>query len=650
MRLEQENTSSLSAFTERPVPTEHEVNSFEKVVEREVRHQEIDSNLNEIYRDNKGGLVDVKRLKARRSHSIVVRVFRRLLVLTILGLAAYFAYIYFFDGDNNLNTIRLEITAPEQAVAGEEFSYLISYQNPTKFAITRLRLELRYPENFVMTSAEPLPVSTNNGFDLPDLPAGSSGLVTVTGKLIGRTDSVNVISARLNYMPANFSSEFKKEASDATIISGLGFKIALEESPLAFVGQDNELSFSFFDLENNYLDDFIIKFSLPEKVTLSLVDSEASATSSPEEKKLVATSDGISSWLISGLEQETSGSKLSFRYQIKEKIDSQPIVIRLEKRLEDGQSYLFWEKTLLPEIVKSDLNLTILADGSRNNNSANFGDTLEYILSYSNKGESSFKDAAIMAVLEGPLFNWNSLSLEDEGEIRTGRTIVWNKTHLPALAEVKPGDGGEIRFSIKLNEYQSSYFGEKLEVSAYAQYGVGEQPGADNRSNIIITRLNSDLSLQESIRYFDENNIPVGSGPLPPRVDEASSFRVYWTVRNNLHELSQAQVMFSLPTYVNWAGNDIVSAGNIYYDASRHAVIWSIGRLPVSVSQFDAAFNISLVPSESDRNKILVLSPGAAVTAIDNETQAQLSKKSGPKTTKLEDDDIASLNNSGRIE
>lgn len=43
---------------------------------------------------------------------------------------------------------------------------------------------------------------------------------------------------------------------------------------------------------------------------------------------------------------------------------------------------------------------------------------------------------------------------------------------------------------------------------------------ADNKSNVIKNLINSDLSLSEKILYFNEDNVPVGSGPLPPKVGE----------------------------------------------------------------------------------------------------------------------------------
>lgn len=646
--VDKENKSGLSSFVERPVPTEKEVASFERVVDREVRQQEIDSNLKEIYQDKKGRLVDVKRMRKQYGSNIMVRIFKRLFWLVILTLAAYFVYWQFLSGENDMAAVKLTISSPDQVLAGEEFVYRVEYFNPTKFAISKVRLELKYPENFIYTNSQPVePVSGTNSFVLDNLPPGARGVLEIKGQIIAPQGSVQAVSARLSYVPANFSSEFKKEASRAMTVTGTGWQIAVESSDLAFVNQDNDISLAFFDIEENSLNDFILRFLIPEQVSIKLAEDKDLASST-----LLITPDGTNTWLISGLSAGVPASKFDFSYQVQEGIELPQITIRLEKRLPDGQAYYFFEKTMTPEVVKSDLNLSLFLGGSKNSQPASFGDTLNYTLNYSNKGIDTLRDVVLMAVLDGFLFDWNTLQLETSGENRNNKMIVWNKQSLPALVELKPGDEGEISFSIKLRDYSDEYFGRPLEVSAYAQYGAGGQEAAaeGNRSNNIVSKLNSDLSLREEIRYFDDNNAPVGSGPLPPKVNETSSFRVYWTVTNNIHELSQAAVTLELPRYVSWLGNEQKTVGELTYDSERHAVIWNIGRLPVSVYQVDANFSISLTPTDNDFNKILVLSPGASVVATDNETQALITDKSGPKTTKLEDDDIASLNNSGRIE
>jgi len=651
--INKENNSGLSAFVERPIPTEYEVENFEKVVDREVRHQEIDSNLTEIYSDKEGALVNVKKMNVKRKQIFAITIFKRLFTIVLLGLVAYFSYFYFFTRDNDMGGVEFLIVAPDKIKAGEEFSYKIEYRNPTKFSMSNLRLELQYPENFIFSSASLDASSGNYGFNLPDLASGANGSLVINGRLISVIDSVNVISGRFSYVPLNFSSEFRKESSAATVISDLGFQVALETPNTVFLGTDNELSISLFNFNDSYLGDFNVRFILSPDSSISQNKEDAAASStasSTDSLHLKAVSQGGDSWLVSGLNAETSGEKLRFNYLFKSQPDITDLTIRLEKKLDDGQAYTFWEKTISPEIVKSDLNLVLFLNGSKNNGAASFDEVLNYTVNYSNKGSNSFKDAVIMAVLDGYFLNTSSISADKNGEISGGK-IVWTKAEIPALSEIKPGDEGDINFSVRLKKYQESDFGQKLETTAYVQYGIDNKTTSNNsnKSNIINTKINSDLSLLEQVRYFNDDNAPVGSGPLPPKVGEKTSLKVYWTVKNNLHELSATNVVLNLPAQVSWNESTTVSVGDLYYDSAQHAVIWNIGFLPVSVYQLDASFSISVSPTAADYDKILILSPGSVITAFDNETQVTIKQKIIPKTTRLEDDDIAGLNNSGRV-
>ncbi len=654
LRVAKEDYSSLSAFVERPVPTEREVSSFESAIKREARSQEIDTHLSEIYTDKKGKLVDVKKMKIKRRQLAIIRFFKKLLILTLLVGAGYFAYIYFFDKSSDVNSLEININAPEKVIVGEEFSYVIDYHNPSKFIFRNVHLEIQYPENFILTDSSIKPDSGNYGWNLPNLEPGANAELSVTGKLISKPDSVNIITSRLSYLPSDYSSQFKKEASASTVINGLGWSADLLYSNTAFLNQDNEIVLSLSDVENNYLGDFNLTFSLPEETNVAiasdLIDKNGSSTDSTSSIKAVKA--GGVSWKISGLSREAGRQEIPITYKINTKIEKPEIIVRLEKKLEDGQAYVFWEKSIQPELVKSDLNLEMSVNGVKADNAVNFGQTLDYSISYNNKGEGSFKDVVIMAVLGSDFVDFNSLKMKDKGNLNE-QTITWTKNEIPALAEIKPGQEGSINFSVNLAAFSDDNLGKELSVNSYAQYSVNNQAvkNTDNKSNTITSRINSDLSLSERILYFNEDNMPVGSGPLPPKVGEKTSFKVYWVVKNNLHELSDVKVIFNLPANINFDEKNYTNVGSLYYDAASRRVIWEIGRLPVSVYRADAEFNISVTPSTADRDKILVLSPGSTVEALDTETKNVISKKTSAKTTKLEDDDIVNLNNSaGRVQ
>lgn len=651
-----DEASSLSSFVERPVPTEKEVATFERVVGREVREQEIDSNFSEIYLDQKGGQVDVQKMNIRKRPIFIVRLFKRLLILALIAVAAYFVYTYWFSSGNDVSGLDFKINAPENILAGEEFSYQVTYQNPTKYILSHARLEIQYPANFVLTAASIAPSSGNYGWDLPDISPGAVNSLTITGRLISQPDSVNVIVGYLSYLPGTLSSQFKKEASASTIVSGLGFNVDLSYSSTGFINQDNEITLVLSDVQENHLGDFNIAFTLPVEANASVVTAgENKATATPTSvgtsTKIIVTKTGGASWQVSNLLQASGRQEIPLTYKVKQKSDSLEIKVRLEKKMENGEAYIFWEKSFKPELVSSDLNLTMILNGSKNDGALTFGQPLHYSLTYSNRGNVAYRDVVIMAVLNSDFLNWSSLVDEKKGEVGK-QTIIWTKNEVPELAEIKPGVEGTIDFSLNLSAFKDSDQGKALSVISYGQYSLNNKAikNNENKSNIITSKINSDLSLSESILYFDSDNRPVGSGPLPPQVGAKTSIKVYWTVKNNLHELTDARVVLVLPSYVVWDNNNTTNVGSVYYDNATHQVIWEIGRLPVSVYRVDAEFGISLTPTENDRNRILVLSPGAVVSATDTETKETITAKTEAKTTKLEDDDIAGLSNSGRVQ
>ena len=221
------------------------------------------------------------------------------------------------------------------------------------------------------------------------------------------------------------------------------------------------------------------------------------------------------------------------------------------------------------------------------------------------------------------------------------------------MKELEANKEGTIDFSINVANFNTSDLGKNFSIKSYAQFSIGNseelKEGSDNKSNEINSRINSDLNFKEQVRYFDEDNVPVGDGPLPPQVGQKTSLKVYWQITNNLHELNNVQVEYQLPPSVSFDERAQATVGSINYDSANNKVIWAIGRLPLTVYSASAEFNIAVNPSDNDRNKIMVISSGTAISALDTDTQETIIKTASVQTTKLDDDDIAGMNNDGRV-
>lgn len=652
-----EEESSLAEFTKRSLPTEKEVEDFDRALKEEIneeeKEEEVDSSLSEIYQDDEGQMVDVKKMYRKKRHGLLywffVLFFSSLLIFSSVF---YFYENYYLETGTDATAVEFSIRSETEVVAGEEFYYEINYKNLSNVKLHDSMIELAYPENFIFIESEPAPnEGKNNIWSIGTISEQHIGKLKIKGKIVGYRDSVNVLLAGIEYMPENFSSRFSKDSSISTIIKSTGVDIELDYIPTALVGEDNEVLIKYSAENENYINDFRIIFEQQENIEIK----DFSTVGGDENRHADFETIRPGVWRVNEVLSATR--ELSFKFDFEEKLtDRQEITFIFEKR--EGDDYIeFLRKQADFEVMNSDLNLNLIINGSRGDHGIPAGETLNYSIVYNNKGETDMKNVVIMAVLNGDYLDWSTLEDESNGKL-SGSSISWTKEEIPKLESLEKHQEGIIDFSIRVKDIDDIIaIGEGVgyKIKSYVQFSVGESSEAeekpedenqddesiDKRSNIIISSINSDLSIEESVRYFSKDNNTVGFGPHPPEVGKETRYRVYWELSNNLHELGDLKITTELPQGIEWAGRDMVSVGTIVYDDISRKVVWNIGRLPASINKTNAYFDIAINPKEEDKDKIMILLSGTSAVAVDQETKEELVYKTKVKTTKLSDDEIA---------
>ncbi len=649
--------SSISEFIERPLATDNEVKKFEAKINESLKQQDaVESDeLLEIYEDSNGNIIDVKKIVVKKGRSFFGLFIKSVFLILFLAGLVYGAYVA-YDKFRSSRTNIMELTAvvPSEIKSGDEVLYNLEYKNLTGTALKNIKIEVTYPDNFIFIDSLPSPIKNKNTWEISNLDPKSSGNIQVKGRIINSDGKDNLFLAKANYYMENFSTEFKKEIASVVKVKGLGFNVDFNYASTALVGEDNEIDISFSSYET--VPETVNLVSIfPSNMSLSGVEavpvSGLAATSTNNLLSLEKITDDT--WRLTNFQLDAGTQNLRIKYRIKEKTDDQQkIALRLEEKAQDDKYYTFAEKEVMVDVIKSNLNLTMSLNGNKGDTNINFGDTLNYSISYSNKGDSPMKDVVIMAVLNSDFLNWNSVKDKHNGQRKSG-LITWTKNEIPELKELEPNKEGTIDFSINVTSFNTSDLGKNFAVKSYSQFSIGNgeelKEGSDNKSNEINSKINSDLNFKEQVRYFDEDNIPVGDGPLPPQVGQKTSLKVYWRLTNNLHELNNVTVEYQLPPSVSFDERAQASVGSINYDSTNNKITWSIGRLPLTVYTASAEFNIGVNPDDNNRNKIMVISNGTTISALDVETQETITKTSNVQTTKLDDDDIANMNNDGRV-
>ena len=636
--------SSLSEFVKRSLPTDEEVEKFDEYAEEEVRDGSIEDSLSEIYQDDDGSAVDVKTLNIKKKKGFFFWFFAVIFAGFILAAAAYGVYYVYYEQGSSSGEVQFSIEGKENILSGEEFFYIVNYKNLSNIAIGNIEIKLAYPDNFMFLDSAPAARLNNDLWQINNLDAHRSGLIRIKGRIVGPANKTNIITGNITYTPANFSSQFKKEAAFENKISGTGIEFSIESPSGALVGEESEIIVRYKAREENFINNFRLTVEPLENMEFISGEEENAAS-------------GV--WQVGEIGAEEK--EVSIKFKITEKREpEEELVLKFEypgcsangDGIGSNENYcVFYEEKINFEVIKSDLNLNLIINGSQSDQGVDLGQTMNYSIVYANKGDSEMEDIIIMAVLNSEALDWQTLDDDYGGQI--GDNIIsWSKDEIPELESLDTGEEGVIDFSVKVKSFEEIEIepGKKYGIESYAQFSIGNiepKENEDTKSNTIINKINSDLSLDEQVRYFNDDNIAVGFGPLPPKVGEMTSYKVYWTITNNLHELNDLRIQADLPDYVNWDDKNRSTAGTVEYSESDRKVIWNIGRLPISVYKAEAEFSISITPTEADVDKIMVLLSNTTVEAVDVETKTDISKTTKAKTTRLEDDEIAETD--GRV-
>ncbi len=676
-----EKESGIAEFTKRPVPNDDQVEKFDELIGEEIESfyassfvntttgkndtedkkeqngeldEEIEESLNEIYQDGRGNNVNVKKLEIKKKHSFLFWFFIFFIIISGIGGAGYAAYYYLLEQPgSDATAVEFSLEGKNEVTAGEEYIYTVHYKNSSNINIKNARILLTYPDNFIFQDSSPVAKEKNSIWEFSNIVGQSSGKIQVKGKLIGPEEETGIVLAKLTYTPENFSSEFKKETSVTTTINDIGINFNFDYITSVLVGEENELRVSFNAKENSYINNFRFTIEPKENVKfMNYMPAEEIEKEDKEDSEVAQYSilrPGV--WQIEEVLDEEKYVPIKFKFTEK-KDKNEKLVLNFElaqendaTSTEDAQSkqFQFYEEELDFEVMKSDLNLTLIINGSREDQGVDFGQTLNYSIVYANKGETEMKDVVIMAVMDSDFLDWTTLN-DELGGREKGNTISWSKEEITELEVIARDEEGVIDFSINVMDIDEINMEKDYSIKSYTQFSVGNleeiKEDADTQSNTIINKINSDLDLSEEVRYFSEENIPVGTGPHPPKAGEETSYKVYWDLSNNLHELNDLKIFVKLPEYVRWNNKNQATVGIVKFNEENRIVTWNIGRLPISVYRASAEFSIKITPEETDKNTIMVLVPGTTVQAVDDETKDELELITKAQTTKLEDDEI----------
>jgi len=597
--------------------------------------KDIQRNLADVYVDGNGEIPDLTKLeKCPRSlwKTVSYGIIGFLLLVLVFGGAGFWFFSYLNSRNVFTNeNISLKIEPPITLVSGQEAEYQIMITNHEKVNLYNAHLELFYPENFTFSSAEPVPTNkdSNNTWDFSVLKIGETEKIKITGKVFAAINSTQTFRGVLTFKPANLNADFKQEAIvDAKVASSIvKLEITGPENPLA--NQKVEYVIKYKNLSAEDLADLQLVAEYPASFVFASAEPESNDASNHN------------LWQIDKLKANAEGVvKIQGDFSALSESGNQDIKFRLQMK-HNGDYYPQAEELVATSVVKDQLSLRLIANGSAEDQPINFEDELVYTLNFKNSGQENLSGVKIVARLNSKILDWKSLKNTDKGVVGDG-TITWTGREVPKLLKLGPGEEGSVSWSIRVKD--ASVISDEnvgqftVETYAEAQAKQGTV-GTDSivKSKTIVNTINSNLSLKAGVSYYSEDNVALGTGPITPKVGEKSSYNLKLALANNLHDIKDLKIIVTLPKNVKYIDKENHTVGDLIYNQQANKITWSISKLAKSALNMEASFNVEISPTEADAGKVLILVSEISLTGQDMETGAAISSDLKAITTAFED-------------
>lgn len=556
--------------------------------------------------------------------------------------------------DGVVKSIVLTVDYPKSISSGEKISYKVYYENKDNVDMTKMQLLLSYPDGFIFESATINPDnSLKNIFTLPNIAPFEKGEIEIIGRLVGSEGTNKPLLVSLSYEPANFSSEFQELATAQTEITSAAVVIDIIGNEMIIPEKDLEYKIMVKNNSLEAMDSLRLIVIYPEMFTAKEFDPKPK-----DGVEIIGLDFGAkyNVWNIASLDiGESKEISLSGIFSSSINQD-QNIIVRAEIGNDTNGYNLIAENYLAAKNIGKDINLNLILNGANNIQTVSSGSNLGYSITYENQGTSDLKNIEIRSFVkayqgdkEVDMVDWSTFRDENNGKEGNGE-ILWTSDEILKLSSFSAKEEGTIDFFVNLKPIEDilqsiDHSDGEIVLKSWVEMKVGlvgeTQTDMIVKSNEIKVTVDMGVVFNSEARYFNDDNIAVGSGPLPPKVGEDTKYRIFWSIDNSFNDISDVIVKATLPANVSWSEKANSSLGSVSFDVGTREVSWKINNLPGTDSA-TLDFEVGINPSEEDRNKILILLSQAVLSATNTKSGTSLSSSDKALTTDLEDDPITS--------
>ena len=279
-------------------------------------------------------------------------------------------------------------------------------------------------------------------------------------------------------------------------------------------------------------------------------------------------------------------------------------------------------------IKKSSIEAKLIVNGeSQREYAINTKSSIQGQIQWKNNLETKINNLEIRAKIYGNAVDTKTISVKSGFYNSAENSIVWDRNSVSKFIEINPGDSGSVSFSFSPLSLFSAVNGMifsptvNVDISIVGKQsdGNGEITEISNSESKII-RIISDLGLSTKVLYYSGSF--TNTGPIPPKVEQKTTYTVVWSLSNTANNISKAEIRSTLPSWVQFVGKFSPAPEDLTYNASSREIIWNVGVVPkgtnITEKEKEVSFQIEFSPSLSQAGTMPVLINSTTLTGYDD--------------------------------
>jgi hypothetical protein len=536
----------------------------------------------------------------RRRYRIVV-VLVSLLVF-IIGAGISSVYLFFGANQISADNIGLTLSGPSTLGGGEVFRLQVGINNQNPVPLESATLIVRYP-NGTRSLDNPPRQLFEERIPLDTLPAGEIRTLTLESAVFAEENTEHTIEALVEYRVSGSNSLFERRAEPlayriSTSPVGLRLSVAKETAP----GQELPMTIT-------------VQSNSPTELTNVLIRAEYPSTFSFLRAN-PAPVGGQNVWLIEKIPPngsvpiELRGILNGFTddvYQLRFVAG----VPRTEGSFELGGQLAQVVEPV--SISQANIGIRITANGATENPAiVRDGQPAQIAVTFTNTQSQPLREVRVSAKLTGTMLANSAVTSATGRYEAAAKEVTWQALGEGDLVVVSPGESRTVTFLVSPETVpQSGSFTTEVTVVA-------------RRDTTDVTLGTGSLTVQYPGRMTLRREVAYGtgvfptSGPVPPRVNEATTYVISLAASAGSNRISGAVVTANLPRYVSWLDQS-TGPGTVEYNQSSRQIRWVVGDVEATETAI-LSFPVRFIPSADQEDDTPALLQEAVLQANDTYT------------------------------